>query len=113
MPSLARVLESAEERVERLLLLTLVAAPDAAGVTQALDAAGFDPHARVVARTVACLPEIPGLARRRRICGDCRLVVLEAVEDASSDLQCRLVTTIDRSVRTTRFVCVARRIGAR
>ena len=58
MPSLARVLESAEERVERLLLLTLVAAPDAAGVTQALDAAGFDSHARVVARTVACLPEI-------------------------------------------------------
>ena len=113
MPSLARVLESAEERVERLLLLTLVAAPDAAGVTQALDAAGFDSHARVVARTVACLPEIRGLARRRRICGDCRLVVLEAVEDASSDLQCRLVTTIDRSVRTTRFVCVARRIGAR
>lgn len=112
MPSLARVLESAEGRVERLPLLTLVAAPDAAGVARTLDAAGFDSHARVVARTVACLPEIRGLARRRRICGDCRLIVLVATDDASPDLQCRLVTTIDRSVRTTRFACVARRLTA-
>lgn len=111
MPCLSDVLHVAGGVFEHLPVITAVVTTRSDAVPALLSAHGYAAHTVVPLTAVTDLLAVRALTSKRRICGDCRLIVLDGTSAAPQDVQRRLVAAIDRAVGTSRFVCVVPRIS--